>query len=382
MDPVTVQVSVPSFRQDVTMLADLCEEVARVYGYDNIPFTLMADPLPKADPHPEIELEQDIRTVLIGCGLDEIITYSLTSMEAVALVNPAEGQAEKYLRLSNAITPEREYLRRSLLPTMLEALAMGLRERERVMLFEIGHIYLPRTEPGKDGEWLPDEPRRLGLAIGGPRDSLHWRGTSSEAFDFFDLKGIMETLLARLKLEQHVSFVPLTDDERLHPGRAARLVFEPESQRGKGTNGQENVVELGVIGELHPEAHERLELVAPRAVIAEIDLDALIGLVQQRYYTPISRYPASKFDLALVVADDLPASQVAATIRRGAGNLLESLALFDVYSGAQVGEGKRSLAYRLTFRAADRTLKDDDLAKIRGKIVKLLQRELEAAVRA
>lgn len=377
IDPLTVQVQVPAFRQDVTMLADLCEEVARVYGYDNIRTTMLADEIPAADTHPELDVERAVRELLVGCGVDEVITYSLTSMEAVARVNPAEAQAERYLRLSNPITPEREYLRRSILPTLLEALTLSLRERDRVRLFEVGHVFLPRPD-----EALPDEPRRLGLAIAGPRVPLGWTQATTEPLDFFDLKGIIEVLLARVGVTEQVCFEPLRDDERLHPGRAARMVVTPGGQQTKGAQAARPPVVLGVLGELHPAVHERLELNAPRSVVAELDVDALIGLVRPRQYQAISRYPASVQDLAVVVNADVPAQQVTTIIQRGAGDLLEALTLFDVYTGAQVGAGKRSLAYRLTFRAPDRTLNDEALAKVRTKIVRLLEREIGATIRA
>ncbi len=415
IDMTTVRVQVPSFRQDVTMLADLCEEVARVYGYDRIPFTRMADELPPAEAQPDLELEQRVRTLMIGCGLDDVITYSFTSMEAVARVNPTEAVASRYLRVSNAISPEREYLRRSLLPTLLEALAANLREYDRALLFEIGRVFLPRpflpppsshrSEHEQKGEqaderWLPDEPRTLAIAMAGLRTPPTWNDSTEGAkappsiLDFFDLKGIIETLLARLGLTARTSFVPLTDDERFHPGRAAALLLErpaspgggdaisPSAKRSDGRGRAEVLSErVGVLGELHPDVGERLELALPRVAAAELNLDALFACVQEPAYTPISRYPATVQDLAVVAAADVTSDQVVATIRRGAGDLLESLTLFDVYTGPQIGEGKRSLAYRLSFRASDRTLSDEAVSKVRAKMVKLLERELGATIR-
>jgi phenylalanyl-tRNA synthetase beta chain len=138
---------------------------------------------------------------------------------------------------------------------------------------------------------------------------------------------------------------------------------------------------LGVLGELHPVARERYDIQVPRVAVAELDLDVLIDMARPSHYSAISRYPASMQDLAVVVPNEVSAAQVAELIRRGAGNLLESLELFDVYSGAQVGEGRRSLAYRLTFRASDRTLNDEALGKVRGKVVRLLEREAGATLR-
>ena len=373
-EPALVRVTVPSFRQDVTILADLCEEVARMYGYDRIPTTHLADDLPEQAANPSLELEEKVRDVLVGAGLDEAITYSLTNMAAVAKLDPASADAAQFLKLANPITPEREYLRRSGLPTLLEALANNLREKERVLLFEIGRIYLKH-----DGQVLPDQPRVLTLALAGERERRSWHAPKPEVMDFFDLKGIVETLLARLNLTEQVRFAPLTDDPRFHPGRAARLELRPV---GKGKQASDAPGEsLGVLGELHPGARERLEIDLPRALAAELDLERLIALAQPTVYKAISRFPATTQDLAMVVGLDVPAEQVAAAIRKYAGSDLEALELFDVYAGPQVGEGKRSLAYRLTFRAANRTLSDADVNKVRAKIVRGLEYDVKAAIR-
>ncbi len=365
-----VHVTVPSFRRDVTILADLCEEVARMYGYDRIPETLIDDDLPQQHGNPSQELEEKTRDVLVGGGLDEAITYSLTSMASVAKVAPGDAEPARYLRLANPLTLEREYLRRSLLPTLLEALALNLRERERVQLFEIGRVYLRRSDDGQAGSPLPEEPRRLAIVMAGPRSPRSWLTPSTEPLDFFDLKGVVETLLARLNLADQVRFVPLTDDPRLHPGRSARLELRAGGQGG-----------LGVLGELHPEVRERLELDVPRALAAELELERLLELARPVQYKPISRYPAVTQDIAVIAGLEVPTDQVAAVIRKYAGADLESLLLFDLYEGPQVGPGKRSLAYRLAFRSMERTLSDADINKTRVKIVKGLERELNATIR-
>lgn len=374
-EPALVRVTVPSFRQDVSILADLCEEVARMYGYDRIPTTHLADDLPEQQANPSLELEEKTRDVLVGAGFDEAITYSLTNMASVARLAPAEADPAQFLKLANPITPEREYLRRSGLPTLLEALALNLRERERVLLFEIGHIYLRR-----EGQVLPDQPRVLTLAMAGERAPRSWLDSKPEAFDFFDLKGAVETLLARLNLAEQVRFAPLADDPRFHPGRAARLELAP-AQKGKPASDTPGEL-LGVLGELHPTVRERYEIAAGRALAAELDLERLIALAQPTKYRAISRFPAISQDLAVVVGVDVPTAQVAAALRKYAGADLEALELFDVYEGAQVGAGKRSLAYRLTFRAQNRTLSDADVNKVRAKIVRGLEFDVKASVRA
>lgn len=360
-----VRVTVPSFRRDVSLLADLCEEVARMYGYDRIPLTNMADELPEQRANLPQERENKIRDVLVGAGLDEVITYSLTSMESVAKINPVDADAAQYLRLANPLTSEREYLRRSLLPTLLEALVSNVAERDKTALFEIGHVYLRQPE-----QLLPDEPLQLGIVLAGVRHALAWHTPTSDVCDFFDLKGIVETILERLNIAAKVRFVPLTDDPRLHPGRSARLVAANDDTQL-----------FGVLGELHPQVRERMGLSLPRVPVAELNLGELLLLAESPRYRSISRFPAISQDLAVIVDQHLAAARVDATIRKYAGPQLESVLLFDVYTGPQIGAGKRSLAYRLTFRAPDRTLSDNDIAKVRAKIIRGLEFDLKATIR-
>jgi phenylalanyl-tRNA synthetase beta chain len=375
-----VRVVAPSFRRDVQHTADLCEEVARMYGYDNIPTTMLADELPEQNANPSHEREQKARDVLTGAGLDEAITYSLTNMAEVALVTPSQADPTQYLKLLNSLTPQREYMRRSLLPTLLVALADNLRERERVLLFEIGRVYL-RRESEHTGSPLPREPRRLALALAGAREQHSWLTPKAEPMDFFDLKGVVETLLARLNIGGQVSFAPLTDDERFHPGRAAALVLSA-GEGEKGRKGEEeNGVVVGVLGELHPAVKERLGIDAPRVLVAELELEALIDTVRPVKFKPISRYPATVQDLSFVVGADVPAARVEAALRKYAGPLLEQLTLFDVYEGEALGPGKRSLTFRLTLRAPDRTLSESEVGKLRQKIVRGMEYDVKAAIR-
>ncbi|HMP43080.1 MAG TPA: phenylalanine--tRNA ligase subunit beta, partial [Roseiflexaceae bacterium] len=361
-----VDVVVPSFRQDVTMAADLCEEVARMYGYDRLPTTNLADELPEQITNLSLELEQRIRDLLVGAGLDEAITYSLTNMASVARINPADAEPGRFLKLANPLSAEREYMRRSILPTLLEALVQNLREHERVLLFEIGRVYLPQPD-----QTLPDEPRRLALALAGQRTESSWLVKEATAMDFFDLKGIVESLLARLNIKNRVRFIAVRDDPRFHPGRAAILEIEIG-----GT-----MHAAGILGELHPLVAERLEVDMPRLLAAELDLELLVAATEPARYRPISRFPATTQDLAVIVAHEVTAERVEAAIRKYAGGQLETLRLFDVYSGPPLEDGMRSLAYRLAFRANDRTLTDADVNKIRAKIIKGIAYDIQATVR-
>jgi phenylalanyl-tRNA synthetase beta chain len=366
-----VRVVVPSHRWDVSMTADLCEEVARMYGYDRLPTTMLSDELPPQRAMPEIEREQKVRDLLVGAGLLEAVTYSFTDMASVAKLAAGEADPATYLRLLNPLSAEREYMRRSVLPTLLEALADNLNEQERVALFEIGRVYLRQND-----QLLPDEPRRLALAMAGTRSPRSWLA-ATEPLDFFDLKGVIELIIERLGIS-NVRYVALTDDERFHPVRAAALEIVP-MVKGKPNN--EGSTRVGVFGELHPDVAERFGIKKARVLAAELDLDVLIGASQPPRYAPISRFPATIQDLSLLVGLDIPADRIANTIRKYAGTELEQLTLIDVYQGERIEKGKRSMTYSLTFRAQGRTLSDADLAKVRAKIIRGLEFDVGAVLR-
>lgn len=369
-----VRVTVPSFRDDCKLAADLCEEVARMYGYDRLPTTMLSDSLPPQRAMPEVEQEEKIRDLLVGAGLDEAITYSFTNMEEISLLDASAALPEQHLKLSNPLSSEREYLRRSLLHTLMPVLTENLNERERVLMFEIGRVYMPLAE-----QVLPNEPRRLAIILAGTRSQRSWLSTDGAMLDFFDLKGVVELVLERLGIHRRTRFIALSDDTRFHPGRAATLELLA-SEPSKGATHVEGRP-VGVLGELHPAVLERLGIRKQRALAAEIDLDALIGDAQPMRYQPISRFPATTQDFSIIVGYDVPADRVAATIRKYAGNELESLTLIDMYEGKNLDKGTRSLTYSLAFRAKDRTLSDAELSKVRSKIIKGLEYDVKAVLR-
>ncbi len=359
-----IHVEVPSFRLDVSLTADLLEEVARMYGYDRIPTTLMRDVLPPQRGNPLLELQERVRDVLVGCGLDEVITYSLTNLHSVANMTPGRPEVDgsRYLRLANPLSPEREYMRQTLQNHLLETLALNLRYRERVAVFEIGRVYLPR-----EGEELPEEPPMLGIGLCGPREQGGWLAGPSGESDFFDLKGIVEILLERLGIAD--ARYESGEHPAFHPGRQATLWL-----------GEERV---GVLGEVHPIVRQQFDLPARRVGLAEFCLEALLRHAGAHVYTPISRFPVVIQDIAVVVDEETPAVRVAEVIRQAGGDLLRELSLFDVYRGSPLPAGKTSLAYRMTFQAMDRVLVEDEVNRLRErKIVPALERELGATVRA
>lgn len=359
-----LRVTAPDHRLDVTCTADLLEEVARVYGYDRLPTTLMADRLPPQRANRDLMLEEQVRDLLVALGLQEVITYRLTTPEREGLLLPPGAPSENpsYVVLANPISAERTVMRRSLLASVLEVAAANLRFRDRVALFEVGKVYLP-----VDGEDLPREPRRLAIVAAGPREPLYWRGTDREAMDFFDLKGIIEALVEGLHLNG-VAYAP-TQHPSFHPGRAAQLSVGGEP--------------VGVFGELHPLVAENFELPVRPVLAADLDLEGLLARVPASYaVAPVPRYPGVRQDIAVVVDEDVPAAEVQRVIEQAGGELLRRVQLFDVYRGEQVGPGKKSLAYTLVFQAEDRTLTDHDANRLRDKIVRRLESTVGAALRA
>lgn len=363
--PDTLRVDVPSHRRDVSHTADLCEEIARMFGYDNLPSTIMADELPTQRTNLALEREHFVRDILTGAGLNEAITYSLTSRESAAKLQPDELTSDAYLRLANPLSPEREYMRRDILPTLLEAATANLRERGMTRLCEVGRVYLRRSD-----HILPAEPLRVAMVLAGARVDASWLDTTPAPADFFDIKGIIEVLCERLHIAE-VRFAPSTVPY-LQPGRAAQLIIGSAA----------NEIIVGHFGELHPDVRTRFDMPSMRVCVAEFDLDALIAHANVPRYTSISRYPASSQDLALVVPVTVSAETVAKAIQKYAGAALSALDLFDVYSGSQLGDGMRSLAYRLTFRSSDRTLSDDEITKLRAKIIRGVEHDTGAKIRS
>jgi phenylalanyl-tRNA synthetase beta chain len=363
MDTV-VRVTVPSFRLDVSIPADLVEEIARLYGYDRLPTTLMVDELPTQHRNLDLEAEERVRDILVDCGLVETISYSMTNLESVAKLTPDKAMPDPatYLRVTNPLSREHEYLRRTLMNTTLETLANNLRFVERAAIFEIAHVYWPQ-----EGQTLPAEPRYLSIALTGPREGRSWLTNESGKLDFYDLKGIVEALCTRLGITE-ADFAP-TQHPTFHPGRIASLSVGGE--------------QIGVLGEIHPLVRANCGLPEQCVCLLEFNLDKLLAAAKPvQRYQEVSRMPTLKEDLALVVDEDVPADKLAAVIRAAGGTLLVDVVLFDVYRGAQTGAGKKSLAYSLTFQSPDKTLTSEQAARQRERIVQQLSKEFGAEIRA
>ena len=367
-------VTVPSHRQDVTIPADLAEEIGRIYGYDRLAPTLLEDELPPQRRNPALEGDEKVRDILVGAGLDEVITYSMidvrdemrlnapgTSVSTEGATVPGTWTDLPHVTVLNPLTADRAHLRHTLLAGLINTAHANLRFTDRVTIFEVGRVFHPRP-----GQTLPAEPRRVAALLAGPREAGTWLGHDASPLGFFDLKGVAETLTARLRLSD-VRW-ERAENPALHPGRAARLLV--------------GGAEVGLLGELHPTVRAAFDLPEQPVVMMELDLDALLagwGTVHEM--ADISAQPAVYEDVAVIVDESVAAAQVEALIRQSGGKLLVDVRLFDLYRGGQVPAGKKSLAYALTFQAPDRTLTDEDTKKLRSKIVARLERELGATLR-
>jgi phenylalanyl-tRNA synthetase beta chain len=344
--------------------ADLMEEVARMYGYDRIPETILAASIPPEIRDQSLRQEEHMRDLLVNLGLQEVATYRLTSPEREARRLPVNTPPDPlpYVRLANPIAMDRVVLRHSLLSSLLEVVERNARFLERIAIFEIGPVFLASEEGS-----LPDEIPTLCIILCGPRTLSGWQGADTASMDFYDLKGVLDSLFAGLHLEG-LRWEP-AEHPTFHPGKCARIRVA-ESQ-------------IGVMGELHPLVRQNYELTAHPLLAAELNLHSVLAAIPPRYTVEtVSAYPAVLEDLAIVVDESVPAGRVAEVIRQAGGKLLVGVRLFDIYRSEAIGKGKKSLAYALQYQAPDRTLQDKDAQKVRQRIIQLLEKELGAKLRS
>jgi phenylalanyl-tRNA synthetase beta chain len=379
-------VTTPQTRLDIQVgAADLIEELARVYGYDKLPETHLAHELPEQRGNRSLELEEKVRDLLADQGLQECITYSLTSTDTEAKLSPGTAVPGPHVTLVNPVSPERSVMRTELTPGLLEVAARNLQTADGVALFELGPVYVPKPPPGSAGvppapdeeragrprsQVLPDEPRSLCVVLCGRRTPAAWDdplGVKPPQYDFFDLKGVVEALAAGQHLPG-VAFHPFPNTTHLHPGRAAVLELNGKS--------------VGSFGELHPKVAASFGL-ADRAVqVAELELEAILATVPDRFpYRPFPTVPPAKRDIAVIVDDSTPAEAVLTELRAAGGDLLADAVLFDVYRGESIPAGTKSLAFALVYQSAERTLTDKEIEKAHQKIEGRLRHVLKAQIR-
>ena len=363
----TLRVTAPDHRLDigegVTGIADLVEEISRIYGYESIPETQIEDAIPPQRGNPTLEAEEAIRDRLVDLGLQEVVTYRLTAPEREARARkPGSGVDERaFVEMKKPISVDRKVMRHELLPSVLEIAETNARQGG-MALFEIGKVYLP-----VEGEELPDEPRRLAIVLAGRQAPSNWSASDPATFDFYDLKGLIDALGGDLHLEDCA--YEAAEHPTFHPGRCARWQV----------GGQE----IGVFGEIHPQVRAAYELPFKSVLAADLDFEKLQAALPERYpIRSLPQHPPVVEDLALIVDDGITAAAVESCIVAAAGKLLRNVELFDHFRGEQVGEGKKSLAYRLTYQSDERTLTDDEVARLRERILTKVEEKLSARLRS
>ncbi|KKM10212.1 phenylalanyl-tRNA synthetase subunit beta [Clostridiales bacterium PH28_bin88] len=359
----SLEVTVPSYRGDLTTEIDLIEEVARIHGYHLIPTTLPGGATGRSKKTAAQRLEEICREVLAYAGLNEVITYSFVNPAVFdRLTLPSGHPWRDTVAIKNPLSEDQSVMRTTLLPGLLEVAARNVNRRATSLaLFELGRIFLPR-EGGEGG--LPRE--RLvaaGLATG-------WvdRGWQQKPLlmDYYYLKGIVEELFARLGLQGY-RFMPVGDFPGLHPGRTAEIQVDGEN--------------LGFIGELHPEVQENYDL-PERTCVFQLDFETMQSLLKGlKQYVPLPKFPAVTRDMAIVVSVEVPAAEIGQTIQATGGELLRHYRLFDVYQGAQISAGKKSLAYTMVYQSAERTLTDEDVHVVHRRILQVLADRYGAELR-
>ncbi len=373
IDGDTLHVTVPDHRLDINSdavigQADLIEEIARIYGYDKIPSTIIGDDMPPQVGNPDLMLEDATRDLLAKLGLRETINYRFTSPEREALLIPDGMESSlpegDYVVIRNPISSDKTVLRKTLLANLLETAQVNARFNTRQQLFEIGRVYLKR------GDVLPDEVRQLAILLTGPRNASGWMdGNDNALMDFYDVKGVVEGLVAGLHLAD-VAYCrnddPASRHTSFHPKRSALFYLGGER--------------AGVFGELHPQVAQRFGLVDAPVLAGVFDLDKLFASVQDRHLVrELPTTPPILQDIAIVVDADVESAKLERVIAQAGGDLLKDIQLFDVYQGDPLPEGRKSLAYHLVYQTNDRTLKDKEVAKVHQRIIKTVQNRVAGA---
>ena len=340
-DEKTDEIVAPTFRQDIHCNADVAEEVARFYGYDKIPMTLPTGEATTGKLPFKLRIQEVARDIAEYCGFSEGMSYSFESPKVFdKLCIPEDSDLRKVITISNPLGEDYSIMRTSTLNGMLASLSTNYNRRNKdVRLYELGNIYLPKSLPITE---LPDE--RTMFTLG-----MYGKG------DFFDMKGVCEEFFEKIGMKKKVTYDPNSEKPFLHPGRQANMIYE-----GKV---------VGYLGEVHPSVADNYSI-GEKAYIAVIDiLDILEFAGFNHKYTGIAKYPAVTRDLSLVVPHAVLAGQIEEIFDQRGGNILESYQLFDIYEGAQIEKGFKSMAYSLVFRAHDKTLGENEISAAMKKIM-------------
>lgn len=352
VDKANKQVTIPTFRPDIIMMADLAEEVARLYGYDKIEPTLERGTPTVGMKNKEQQITDIIRQVMSVHGVHGALTYTFESPKAFEKLNIAsDSPLRDVLTITNPLGEDFSIMRTSTLNGILSSISTNYNRRnETAALYEVGKVFVKQGE-----DELPQELKKLTIAMYGP------------AIDFFTLKGVIEALFERLRCDDQVDYGRNNDATWMHPGRRADIVV------GKNT--------IGIFGEIHPAVSKNYNIKA-NVYFAEIDMEGLLAIAKlEGDFIPLPKFPSTSRDIAMLVKEDVLAGDIAKIIKQRSGKILESYNLFDVYQGKQVDEGYKSMAYNITFRAADRTLTEEEISKTMKKVINGLEMKFDAQLR-
>lgn len=346
-DPATRMLTVPTWRQDLLRKCDIAEEVARFYGYDNIPTTLPSGAATAGKLSFKMRIEQTARDVAEFCGFSQAYCYSFESPKAFdKLMLPADHPMRQAITITNPLGEDFSTMRTTSLNGMLTSLATNYKRRNKdVKLYEIANIYLPKALPLTE---LPDERVQFTLGM-----------FSDAAENFFYMKGVVEEFMGKIGMTQKISYDPNAEKPFLHPGRQANIIYDG--------------VVVGYLGEVHPAVADNYEI-GSRVTVAVLDMPEIVARASyDRKYSGIAKYPAMTRDISMLMKKEILCSQIEDIIEKKGGKLVESYSLFDIYEGAQIAAGHKSMAYSITFRAADRTLEDKEVNAAMDKILTALE---------
>ena len=354
-------VTVPYWRNDVSIEEDLVEEVIRIAGYEIVPTAMLSTPIPFQTPSPGPALREQVKDLLSAVGMQEVINYPLVALPELERVGELDPQ-QPPMAVANPMSASHQYLRPTLHASILGTLAANQGHGAGPFrFFEAGRVFLPRSAD------LPEEVEMVTGVLAGRREETSWL-TGGDSFDFFDAKGVVDSVLQRLGV---LPVYEQAANPLFHPGRCA-VIKAGETKVGD--------IELGFVGEVHGDIRGRFGLEGTVAAF-ELDLARLLAVIPEsdRQFTALSRYPAATRDLALVVPNDVPGGRVNDIIRRH--RLVDRAELFDVYAGDNLPEGFKSLAFHVYFRAADRTLTNEEVNRSLDGLLRMLEREANASLR-
>lgn len=344
-------ITIPTFRIDIAIKEDIAEEVARIYGYDKIPTTIFKVSTEREPKYKNELLTDKVIEIMVGSGVNQSISYSFVSPKVFDKVNiPADSELRNVVKIKNPLGEDYSVMRTTTLPSMMESLGRNYsRNNDYVRLFEVGRVYLPN----EDEKQLPTEKNVLTIGIYGD-------------CDYLDLKGIVENVIDGLGIAK-AKYVRESENPSYHPGKTAALMVRNKK--------------AGVFGEVHPDVTENYGIDVD-CYVAELDLDALFeASTTVKTYKALPKFPAVTRDIALLCDDSILVAEIEETIRKAGGNLVEKVQLFDIYKGAQIPEGKKSIAYAIAYRDEKKTLEDKDISKVHDKILKALEHKLGAVLR-